>query len=514
MIRRIPRWAWALLACVVVVVAGALLTGPRERSALAGFIGRFHPALVHLPIGALVAAAVLVALDRTGRTRVARTAVTPVLVVAALGAVAAVVAGQGLASDGAYAGGTFDWHRRLGYIVAALTTLAAAASWWTGDAEEVGAAPRPARLLADGAVGVGVLLLGLTGHLGGTLTHGEGYLTERLPAPLAAWFGTGPATGPARRVQPSEVAVYPSLVAPILQDHCVDCHGPSKASGDLRLDTPEHIAAGGRTGKVFVAGQAAASDMVRRMWLPPSHKDVMPPKSHPPIPVADATVLRWWVDQGGSFEQSLADVELSPEVSPAIQARVGDLALDGPALPAVDPGPLDEKALAALAGAGLPVSRLAEGVNWLQVEARGEGRAFGDAQLDALMPVAAHVLWMDLGGTAVTDVGVRALAKFPHLTRLHLDRTATTDAGAEALAGLAHLESLNIYGTTVTDAGLQRLASVATLRALYLAGTATTAEGVRAASTARPDLVLHSALSETAAAPPAAVPATRPTPSR
>jgi uncharacterized membrane protein len=511
--QRLPRWAWALLACAVALVAGALFVGPRERLALAGAIGRFHPALVHLPIGALVAAAVLVALDRSGRTRVARAAITPVLVVAALGAIAAVVAGQALAGDGAYAGSTFDWHRVLGYVVAVLTTVAAAASWLADRPEGSRFRPAPGTV-ADVTVGIGVVLLGLTGHLGGTLTHGEGYLTERLPPSIAAWFGAGSAPEPTRRVQPGEVVVYSSLVAPILEDHCVDCHGPSKANGDLRLDTPERITAGGRTGKVLVAGQAAASDLIRRLWLPPSHKDVMPPKSHPPIPVADATVLRWWVDQGASFEASLADVELSPDVSPAIQARVGDLAVDGPALPAVDPGALDTAALAALAAQGLPVSRLAEGVDWLQVEARGRGQVFGDAQLEALATVGPHVLWMDLGGTAVTDAGLRLLSTFPHLTRLHLDRTAVTDAGLEGVAGLAYLEALNIYQTKVTDAGLQRLAAVAPLRTVYLANTAVTVEGLRAASAARPDLVLHSPLTATAAAPPAAVPATRPAPAR
>src|SRR5690606_18474738 len=186
--RRIPRWAWALLACVVAFIAGALLVGPRERLALAGVIGRFHPALVHLPIGALVAAAVLVVLDRTGRLPASRAAVTPVLVVAAVGALAAVVAGQALASDGAYGGGTFEWHRRLGYVVAVVTMVAAGASWWAGWPDHRSITPAPGQV-ADAAVGIGVLLLGLTGHLGGTLTHGEGYLTERLPPSLAVWFG-------------------------------------------------------------------------------------------------------------------------------------------------------------------------------------------------------------------------------------------------------------------------------------------------------------------------------------
>lgn len=508
--RRLPWWGWAVATAAVVALAVALWMGPREWLVLAGAVGRFHPGFVHLPIGALVVAAVLVALARTGRLAAARTAVLPVLVVAAAGAVAAVAAGQALAADGNYSGDTFDWHRILGYALAVVTAAAAGTAWY---ALRTGRATF--RLLSDVAVGLGVALIGITGHLGGTLTHGEGYLTERLPAPLNAWFGHVTAQTAGRRVQPAEVPVYGSLVAPILSEHCVDCHGPSKANGELRLDTPEHITAGGRTGAALVAGQAAASDMIHRLWLPPSHADVMPPKGRPAMPVVDASVLRWWVDQGASFDQTLADVELVAEVTPAIQARIGELALDGPPLLAVDPGPLDQAALAALMAQRLPVSRLADGVDWLQVEARGRGRTFGDAELAALLPVASHVTWVDLGGTAVTDAAGETLAKFPHLMRLDLDRTTFTDEGLAGLAALPHLQALNLYGTRVTDAGVTHLEALASLRTLYLDGTAVTADGVRAAATARPDLVVHASVTTgTPPSPPAAGRATRPTPAR
>src|SRR5690606_23467820 len=189
------------------------------------------------------------------------------------------------------------------------------------------------------------------------------------------------------------------------------------------------------------------------------------------------SLLRWWVDQGASFEASLADVELIAEVTPAIQARVGDLTLGGPELLAVDPGPLDTEALATLVSRDLPVSRLAADVDWLQVEARGKGRAFGDADVEALLPLASHITWMDLGGTSVTDAAAQTLAKFPHLTRLLLDRTAVSDAGLTAIATLPHLQSLNVYGTGITDEGLAALGAVASLETLYVAATAVTEEG-------------------------------------
>ncbi len=511
--RRLPWWGWLAAALGLVAAAFVLWLGPRERLELLAAFGRFHPGFVHLPIGALAVAAVLVALARTGRLPAARTALVPVLAVATAGAIAAVAAGQALSAEGAYAGDTFEWHRLLGYAVALVAGAATLAAWW---ATRPTAGRAAARTAADVTVLAGMAVLTVAGHLGGTLTHGEGYLTERLPAPLNAWFGHGGEVEARARVQPSEVKVYDALVAPVLAEHCVDCHGPSKANGELRLDTPDQIRKGGRTGTSLVAGQAAASDLITRLWLPASHPDVMPPRGRPAMPVADASLLRWWVDQGASFEASLADVELIAEVTPAIQARVGDLTLGGPELLAVDPGPLDTEALATLVSRDLPVSRLAADVDWLQVEARGKGRAFGDADVEALLPLASHITWMDLGGTSVTDAAAQTLAKFPHLTRLLLDRTAVSDAGLTAIATLPHLQSLNVYGTGITDEGLAALGAVASLETLYVAATAVTEEGVRAARAAQPTLSVYGGpvTASPTPSPPAAGQATRPVPAR
>jgi hypothetical protein len=277
-------------------------------------------------------------------------------------------------------------------------------------------------------------------------------------------------------------------VAPILDARCVSCHGPDKVSGGLRLDTPEHIQAGGSSGRVVLPGRAADSDLVRRIWLPVTHRDVMPPKARAPITVAEASLLRWWIDQGAAFDRALADLEIAAEVKPAIEARVGPLPIGGPAILPLDVPPIDPAALDNLIRRGLPVSRLAEEAHLLQVQGRAMGQAFGDADVEALVPVAAHVTGLDLGGTAVTDAALAAIAQFPHLGRLHLDRTAVTDAGLQALRGLVHLEYLNLYGTAITDAGVGVLSDLPRLRAVYLWQTPVTEAGVSVLQAAHPAL--------------------------
>jgi hypothetical protein len=90
------------------------------------------------------------------------------------------------------------------------------------------------------------------------------------------------------------------------------------------------------------------------------------------------------------------------------------------------------------------------------------------------------VQWLDIGGTAVTDAGLSALAPMHGLRRLHLDGTRVTDDGLARLSGLKRLEYLNLRGTAVTDKGLSALRALPRLRALYLWQTAVTPGAAKA----------------------------------
>jgi hypothetical protein len=86
----------------------------------------------------------------------------------------------------------------------------------------------------------------------------------------------------------------------------------------------------------------------------------------------------------------------------------------------------------------------------------------------------ADVTALHLGGSrAVTDDGVRHLARLPGLTHLDLSGTAVTDEGLTVLGGLPALESISLAGTRVTDAGVAHLARCRALRRVNLSGTRT-----------------------------------------
>jgi uncharacterized membrane protein len=464
------------------------------------FLGRFHPLLVHFPIVLLVLAGVFELCAwwsrRTRSPGVLNTQASPalsaladstgpVLSLGAISALAAAGAGYLLGGSGIYGGPTFVWHERLGVAVATGAVLTWCAWILARRSRHRELTTAVYRILLVTTI----IVIALAGHLGATLTHGEGYLAEHAPAAIRGWLGRG--TGGAAAVpvagRPDQAVAYSTVVQPILARRCVNCHGRDRAEGKLRLDAIEAIRKGGEDGPVIVAGRAADSEMIRRIWLPPSHKDAMPPGGRHPVTVSEAAVLRWWIDQGAPADKKLGELEITAEVEPVIEAAVGVVTRGGPSLPDVNVGPPDRQAVAAAARLGVSVVPLGAGNHFIELHCTN-ANAFGDSQLAALRPLAPQTVWLNLSGTRITDAGLATVAQFKHLTRLHLNRTAVTDRGLPQLAGLQQLEYLNLYATRVSDAGLESLAALKGLRTLYVWQTRVSDSGLERLRSALPRL--------------------------
>ena len=83
--------------------------------------------------------------------------------------------------------------------------------------------------------------------------------------------------------------------------------------------------------------------------------------------------------------------------------------------------------------------------------------AHGVLHLPAHLADLAHLQWLYLNGTEVTDRGLANLKRLDSLTLLHLADTQITDAGLEHLAALTNLRILHLSGTPVTDDGIEKL---------------------------------------------------------
>ncbi|MEY5015416.1 MAG: hypothetical protein RIS92_1774 [Verrucomicrobiota bacterium] len=91
---------------------------------------------------------------------------------------------------------------------------------------------------------------------------------------------------------------FTERVAPILEEHCVECHGTEKQKNGLRLDRVEGVVRGGDSGEPLLkAGDPEGSYLIRRV-LSNDPKDRMPPKGDR-VSEGEIEILRRWIAAGG-----------------------------------------------------------------------------------------------------------------------------------------------------------------------------------------------------------------------
>ena len=471
------------------------------------FIGRFHPLLLHLPIGVFA----LILIQEIGsiffrRAQPDRFAPIFPMFFGAASAIVAVAAGLFLYHGGGYENNAIaERHLWGGLAFAMLAVLTFIARAWTAAPM---ANPAVFRLLLFISAGV----MAFASHDGATLTHGDKYLTEFAPEPLRKLLGL-PAKAPAvaAKAVPDQV-VYADIVAPILERRCVQCHKDGKNKGGVRMDTYELLMKGSKKGPIIIPGDPAKSQLVQLVELPVDDIDHMPPAGKPQPTKEELAVLKWWIEKGADATKTVKALEPTPEIAAAISTLAPAAAAPAVAAPAaatdkpapapapttepapapvepapppaaVVPGPDEvmKTAVAALAkefpGSVTFESQESKGITLTAASLRG---TLDDAAFAKFAPVLPQLVTADLSATKITDLAVSQLAAATNLRQIRLAETAVTDAAIETLLKLPALESVNLYGTKVTDAGAVKLAALPKLKHLYLWQTAVTPATVTA----------------------------------
>jgi uncharacterized membrane protein len=302
-----------LVALVGIVVTDALLRHMGGKAAdFTLFIGRFHPLLVHLPIGfvLLVATAEAATLFPRFRARV-DPAVGLALPLLVLATAAAFLLGHLLARSGDFAPGALNVHRRFELFATVGICLCPLA--WEFQSH---AASERARWCYRGLLGIALGVLSIGAHFGGTLTRGDTYLTRYAPEPLKKLLGGAPSVAASAsasaKVPAREPRLFGDVIQPILSARCVSCHGEEKVKGGLRLDSLAALTKGGEDGNVVTPGNPSDSPLLARVLLPADDDDHMPPEGKPGLTPAEIAVVRFWIERGANDSVLVRDA-LAPQ---------------------------------------------------------------------------------------------------------------------------------------------------------------------------------------------------------
>jgi uncharacterized membrane protein len=419
-------------------------------------IGRFHPLIVHLPIGFLLLGLMMLVFDRKENSH--RKIIRFAFFWGTFSTLVAVLTGTLQYAREGYPWEDIQWHLIMGVLTFVFSFLMYL---------KLKGYPFFNRF-SYRFLGYGlVMILFVTGHLGGNLTHGKDHLIEPLPPQIKQVLGRD-ISSKKLVLSPDnyqQLSLYSGVIQPILDQKCVSCHNPKKTKGELLLHNFKGIMSGGEEGSIISILNPQQSEMLKRIHLPRDEKKHMPPKAKTQLSKAEIKLIEEWIGVGASENSIIADLgfptALFTSFFPTDETGIyPDIVLE----------PIKKSFIDSLVAMGLQVAPIYKTSPLLKISAINTPD-FDDQKSVVLLKALDHIVDIDLGQTQVSDAVFDVLKQLKHLTVLKLNHTAIKGSGINQLNTLEHLKQINLVNSKFEDSHLEQMYSFPALEKVYLFGT-------------------------------------------
>ncbi len=408
--------------------------------------GRLHPAMVHLPIGLLVFTFVMLLARSEFKAKPYRRIMLILLTLVSLTASVTALMGFFLSLQGDYTADALSQHKISGVI---LSFLCYAILILYDRFEIMGPIFYALNILALG-------FLFVSGHSGGTMTHGENFLL----APLLDDKIALPAT---------DSSAYSAVVYPIFEKKCTSCHNESKAKGKLVMTSVALFEKGGKNGKEWIAGNPRDSRLIKYIHLPSEDDDHMPPDGKPQLTKQEIRLLEHWVKSGADFKIAFDELPgtdsfkiIGSQFQQILRKTNESGHYDFPAA--------KEALIEKLNTPTRAVFPLYQGSPALQADFF-LSKLFTPNALDELEQVKDQLVILNLSKMPVTDKDLEIISKFNNLEKLNLSFSNVDGSGLSALRNMNKLQMISLAGTGVDAGNVKAILGLPALRELYLWNT-------------------------------------------
>lgn len=433
-------------------------------------ISHFHPLLVHLPIGIFTLAFLLELFSRYKKDKSYQAAISFSLLIAAITAILSLITGWLIPKEGEFDEKLVDQH----FWSAILLTIGLSTQYL---ASRLSTTSRLSTLYSRFSALfflLNLILLIVTGHFGGSLTHGSEFLFENTAEEIEL----------AETVE--EIHLFEQVVRPIFNKKCTSCHNPEKLKGELLLTSLEGIQAGGKNGALFIANEPGNSLMIERIELPHSEKKHMPPKGKVQLTNEELNLLKWWIAEGASFDGIVGEMKPSDEIRTLLTTYTSK----GKNSPIAKLEAVDDSKLKAIRSQGILLNpQDEEGI--LFEASMAQDTAITPTKLKALKKIRDHIVKLNLSFSNLNDEMAKEIRVFPHLEKLDLQQSQISAKALSFLTKLSYLESLNLYGTALNDEALPYLAEMPALKRVYLWQSKASSDAIEAFAEAHPFIKIH-----------------------
>lgn len=443
------------------------------------FLGRFHPLVIHFPVVLVFLVLVFELAKRLHFWQVTSTTIVLLLALGLAGSLASLGLGFMLYYTGDYIGDTMQQHLWGGVSLTAAMAVALFLflSYHRSNSKTAYSFYIACLLLAN-------IILIYTSHQGGSLTHGNEYLTEYLPAFTQAEEAWEP-----KPVE--EMLVYEDLIVPFLDQKCMSCHNENKAKGGLMMTSFPALLKGGKSDATTLKpGAATESDLYHRVTLPLTDDDHMPPEGKVPLTNDEISLLGWWIDHGADTTLRVEEASMEQAILPLIenymadlQARQRTLALQRQSL---------EKLISTVSTGDSYVLRIDPyEEKMITLSMSFPPSSFGDNDLLSIQPLFSSISKASFIASNITDDALYHIGQMGALRELYLQQTPIKGAGLAHLSKLEDLKVLDLSKTSINNGQLLHILRIPNLEHLYINGTQVSPEIIEAIQQNQPDLNIH-----------------------
>ena len=402
------------------------------------FLGRFHPVILHLPIGALILTLFIAIVGRI-KNNFPHSVIQYALGFSLFFSIITCILGYFLSFEGGYDTNTLDRHLWLGVSSTVLVTGLFLLSKY--ESKNTSKLFLPFFILTF--IGIAI-----TGHFGSILTHGSDFLTQyaKPPAELK----------PIKQID--SLKIYNDVVHKILDAKCMQCHNTTKRKGELALNSPENILKGGEHGEIIIKGNATESQLFKSITLPLSDDNHMPPEGKPQLTKDEQWLIAHWINHNANFENKVANLPKNDTLNKVLKKYLvfEDLNIKEASISDINE----------VIDVGFSVLKLVPNKPELHVKFQKD--SIDRAALKALEKLKHQIIELDLSNNNLSDALTASLEKFKNLKKLYLNNTDITDASLKHLFNAKRLQTLNLYSTKVTDKGLEALLQNINPEAIYV----------------------------------------------
>ena len=417
------------------------------------FLGRFHPLIIHFPIVLLGLLLLLELLNWANWLVLSSSLRWVFLGLSALSSLLAITLGYLLYHTGDYSGEILNLHfwSGVGVAVGSLLLIFLQLQYLSASTKITLQAYGLILLLTNGVVV-------FASHQGGSLTHGSDYLTDYMPS----WESIP-------EKSEAEMLVYEDVIVPMLDAKCYSCHNEHKTKGDLLLTSLASMTEGGKSNQPgLVASNASQSEIWKRVTLPSTHDDFMPPDGKPALTSTEVDLLKWWIDKGADESLSYLSALNDSSVAPRLQSYASELRTAQRKQWKADKALTDLVQQVSYEAAPFLIERNEENDQQLVLSMPFPAGSFNDQDLINLRSLYQELVKVSLISSEISDDALYHVGQMNQLRELSLQKTKIKGTGLVYLTELPALEILDLSHTEVTDAYLLHITKMPTLKEVYL----------------------------------------------